>query len=149
MRPLQLVLIVLAASVAQTVFAHAELVGSNPANCAMLETAPGNVTLNFSEPVRLTALSVQKEGTAKQSLGPLSSEASQQFTVAAPGLGDGHYMVSWRALSEDTHVMTGELMFVVGAVGEHGAQMSCTANAGAGHAMHGAEEHHDDHAGAH
>lgn len=146
MRRMQFLLIVLAAGSAQTVFAHAELVASSPADCAMLTMAPDNVTLNFSEPVRLTALSVQKEGAAKQSLGPLPAETSQQFTVAAPALGNGHYMVSWRALSEDTHVMTGELMFVVGAAGEHGAQMNCAPHAENGHGMHGAAEDHDEHA---
>jgi copper transport protein len=138
MRLSQLTLIALAAGAAQTVFAHAELSGSTPTNCAMLEAAPANVTLNFSAPVRLTALSVQKDGAAKQSLGPLPAEALKQFVVAAPALEDGHYRVSWRALSEDTHIMTGEFMFAVGATGSHTQHMNCTADvdgheAGRGH----------------
>ena len=149
MRFLQLTVIVLAAGAAQTAFAHAELSASTPANCAMLESAPENVTLNFSEPVRLTALSVQKDGAAKQSLGPLPAEALEQFVVAAPALEDGHYMVSWRALSEDTHVMTGEFMFMVGAAGDHAQRMNCAADADSHEAGHAAEGDNAEHAGGH
>jgi copper transport protein len=128
MRLFQLTLIVLAAGAAQSAFAHAELSGSTPANCAMLESVPANLTLSFSEPVRLTALSVQKDGVARRSLGPLAAEASEEFVVAAPMLEDGHYTVSWRALSADTHVMTGEFMFSVGATDDHGQHVNCAAD---------------------
>ena len=147
MRLSQLSLIALAASAAQTVFADAELSASAPANCAMLKSAPENVTLNFSEPVRLTALSLQKDSAAKQSLGPLPTEALEEFVVAAPALEDGHYMVSWRALSEDTHVMTGEFMFMVGAAGDHAQHMNCTADADNHEAGH--TEGHAEHDGGH
>lgn len=149
MRLSQMTLIVLAAGAAQTVFAHAELSGSTPANCAMLEAAPENVTLNFSEPVRLTALSVQKDGAAKQSIGPLSAEALEQFVVAAPALEDGHYMVSWRALSQDTHVMSGEFMFAVGATGAHTQHTNCTADVDGHEAGHAAADDPAEHAGGH
>lgn len=148
MRLLQLTLIALAAGAAQTAFAHAELSESAPANCAMLESAPEDVILNFSEPVRLTALSVQQDGAAKQSLGPLPAEATEQFVVAAPALEDGHYMVSWRALSQDTHVMTGEFMFTVGASGGRAQHTNCTADAD-GHEAGQAAEGHADHADGH
>jgi copper transport protein len=150
MRSLQLILIVLAAGAAQTAFAHAELSAYAPSNCAVLQSAPENVMLKFSEPVRLTALSVQKDGAAKQSLGPLPTETSDQFVVTAPALENGHYMVSWRALSEDTHVMTGDFMFVVGAT-EHAPHMNCAADVHGHEGAHAAEAHGDhadeDHTG--
>jgi len=149
MRLSQLALIALAAGASQTAFAHAELSGSAPANCAMLESTPEDVTLNFSEPVRLTALSVQRGGAAKQSLGPLPAEALERFVVAAPALEDGHYMVSWRALSVDTHVMTGEFMFMVGAAGDQAQHMNCAADADSHRAGHAAEGDHGEHASGH
>ena len=107
----------LLAVVGQLAYAHTELSASVPADNAVLAAAPKEVMLHFSEPVRLTALSLQKQGQAKQSLGPLSADASEHFLVAAPTLSEGQYTVSWRALSEDAHVMTGEFAFTVGAGG--------------------------------
>ena len=120
-------------AVAQLAYAHTELSSSVPAADAVIATAPKEIMLHFSEPVRLTALSVQKQGEAKQSLGPLPRDASEHFMVAAPALGEGQYSVSWRALSEDTHVMTGEFAFTVGAEGAAPAQH--------------AEPQHDSHSG--
>lgn len=120
MRTSKLIFVALTALAAQAAIAHTELSESAPANHAMLEGAPEDVMLHFSEPVRLTALTVQKSGASKQSLGPLPGENSERFVVATPMLTDGHYTVSWRALSEDTHVISGEFMFMVGAAGEHG-----------------------------
>ena len=108
---------------AQTALAHTELSATVPADRAMIAEAPPEVQLTFSEPVRLTALTIQPEGAAKQSLGPLPPATTEKFTIALPALGDGHYVVSWRALSEDTHVMNGEFMFAVGANGSHDAHM--------------------------
>ena len=118
-------------------FAHTELSESIPGDQAVVATAPENITLKFSEAVRLTALTVQLDGAAKQSLGPLPAEAGAEFVVAAPGLSDGHYTVSWRALSADTHVMTGEFMFVIGA-GNHAEHSgpANTSNASGAHAAH-------------
>jgi len=117
---------------AQSALAHTELSATVPADSSMLAEAPKNVQLNFSEPVRLTALSIQPNSAAKQSLGPLPSATTEAFTIALPKLSDGHYVVTWRALSEDTHVMNGEFMFAVGVEGSHDA-----------HADHAATMQHD------
>ena len=122
------------------VLAHTELSTSVPENGATLEAAPENLQLTFSEPVRLTALSIQKDGERRQSLGPLPAETNAEFNVALPEtIADGHYVVAWRALSADTHVMTGEFMFAVGD-GAHTAHMN--------HAESSAGEHHAAPAGA-
>lgn len=100
-------------------YAHTELSSSMPADKATLETAPQHVMLHFSEPVRLTALSIQSTDGEQQDLGPLPSDMSANFSVAAPELAAGDYVVSWRSLSEDTHVMTGEFAFKVQASASH------------------------------
>ncbi|HEX7075308.1 MAG TPA: copper resistance CopC family protein [Hyphomicrobiaceae bacterium] len=94
-------------------YAHAELSGSMPADQAVLEAAPKELMLHFTEEVRLTTLSIRAPGGEKQDLGPLPASMGRDFTVAAPSLEAGDYVVSWRALSEDTHVMTGEFKFTV------------------------------------
>lgn len=115
MKMTRLMVSVAAVLVGQLAFAHAELTSSVPADGATLAAAPSEFVLRFTEPVRLTALAVQKMGGTKQDLDPLPSAANNAFTVASPTLADGRYTLTWRALSEDTHVMTGELVFAVGA----------------------------------
>jgi len=95
-------------------FAHVHLKQSTPAEGAVLQAAPSQIVLTFSEPALVTALSIQQTGKAKQSLGPLPNEAAQTLTVATPGLTAGSYVVTWRAVSPDKHVMSGTLHFRVG-----------------------------------
>lgn len=109
---------------APAALAHTELAGTVPADEAVVESAPEQIELEFSAAVRLTALTVQKTGGEKRSLGPLPGEMTAAFNVALPALDDGHYVVSWRALSEDTHVMTGEFMFAIGEGASHEEHMS-------------------------
>ena len=92
--------------------AHTQLASSIPANEAVVETAPEEVSLTFSEPVRLTAVSVESGGTS-HSLDVGSREAAKEFTIALPALTSGMHVVQWRALSEDTHVVTGEIHFTI------------------------------------
>lgn len=146
---MSMIMMTLAAGAAQPAFAHTELAGTVPADRAVIATAPEDLQLRFSEPVRLTALSVRKDGAAKQSLGPLPTETTGQFTVALPALDEGHYVVSWRALSEDTHVMSGEFMFVVGATGGHDEHMNHEAAHTGEHSGHMEQDRHDDHGAAH
>lgn len=144
------VLLAIATFAAGSALAHTELATTVPTNGAMLAEAPENVQLTFSEPVRLTALSIQKDGDRKQSLGPLPSETIEEFSVALPAtIADGHYVVTWRALSEDTHVMNGEFMFAVGAEGTHDAHMNHEDMPAVEHHAASAGERHDEHGGAH
>lgn len=104
--------------------AHTELSGSMPADDAVLAAAPKDLMLHFSEEVRLTTLSVQASGGEKQEIGALPTSTSKDFVIPAPALGAGDYVVSWRAMSEDTHVMTGEFKFTVQAENGTHAQHS-------------------------
>jgi copper transport protein len=117
-------------------FAHSELTASMPADKTSVDAAPKELMLHFSEPVRLTALAITKAGEAQREISTLPAERQKDFSIASPGLAKGQYTVSWRALSGDAHVMTGEFRFAVGepiadgasqearggAQGEHGAQ---------------------------
>jgi copper transport protein len=96
-------------------YAHSELASSTPADDANVATAPQEIELRFSEAVTLTMLSVASDGHEKRTLGPLPSKPSTAFKVPVAGLTDGHYSVTWRALSDDTHVMSGEFRFSIGA----------------------------------
>ena len=98
--------------------AHAELVASDPAEGAVLEAAPEQVTLTFSEPVRLKSQEVAVYDAAGD---PVAAEASASGTevridlTRAARLPDGTYVVSWNVLSDDGHPVAGALTFAVGA----------------------------------
>jgi methionine-rich copper-binding protein CopC len=121
---------------ATAAFAHSELTASVPADKASVAAAPKELTLNFSEPVRLTALAVSGADGPQKELGPLPAQSQKDFSIASPGLAQGEYTVSWRALSKDAHVMTGQFTFAVGQPAAAGASHEAH---GAGHAGHGAQ----------
>ena|SRR5579871_5519749 len=105
----------LAALVAGLALAHAHLEQTVPANGATLQAAPHEFRLRFAEPVRLTALSLQKEQGEAQKLPLPGSNALREFAFPAPALTAGHYQLIWRALSDDGHVMPGKLSFTIAA----------------------------------
>jgi methionine-rich copper-binding protein CopC len=100
---------------AVTAGAHAHLKKSSPADGAVITASPSNLVLNFSEAARLTALSIQKDSEPKKDLKPLPTTAAQQISVPLPPLTPGTYLVSWRAVSDDGHVMPGTLHFTLAA----------------------------------
>jgi copper transport protein len=110
-----LVLVVLGAAPAS---AHAELIGSDPAEGAVVETAPDTVTLTFNEPVRLTSQEIAVYDSAGEQVEATSGANGTEVTVGLSGAGDladGTYVVSWNVLSGDGHPISGALTFSVGA----------------------------------
>jgi methionine-rich copper-binding protein CopC len=98
-----------------TAGAHAHLQKASPADNSVITAAPSNLVLNFSETARLTVLSIQKDKEPKQDLKPLPTTAARQIAVPLPPLTPGTYSVSWRAVSDDGHVMPGSLHFTLAA----------------------------------
>ena len=95
--------------------AHTHLQKSSPTEGATLSSPPTEVVFQFSEPTRLTAATVQKEGD-QQSTALKATEKQPGQTVTVPvslSLGAGKYVVTWRALGPDNHVMSGKLHFSV------------------------------------
>jgi methionine-rich copper-binding protein CopC len=96
--------------------AHTELKQATPANGSVVKAAPEQIMLMFSEAATLTKLTIQKAGDkGAQKLGPLPKTPAEHFMVAAPKLGPGAYVVSYRALSDDNHVASGTVKFGVSA----------------------------------
>lgn len=94
--------------------AHTHLESSMPADKAVLEAAPSEVMLHFSEATRLTALTIQKEGEKEQmAISVLPKTASAAPKVPLDPLSPGKYIVNWRAVGSDNHVMNGALHFTV------------------------------------
>jgi methionine-rich copper-binding protein CopC len=96
-------------------FAHAHLVKALPADGSTLAVSPPKFVLRFAEPVKLTALSLQKDAEPVKKIGPLPTTAAAEISIPAPQLTPGKYILSWRGVSDDGHVMPGKLSFTVGA----------------------------------
>ena len=96
-----------------TVLGHTKLAASVPEDGAQIATA-NEIRLEFSAPVRLTAVKVQNRDGTEISLGDIPTETQEAFTVAVKeALGPGQYQVSWRSISGDSHVVNGEFRFTV------------------------------------
>lgn len=96
-------------------FAHAKLLRSDPAEGSTVQAAPTKFVLTFGEPAKLTTLTLQKGTEPAQKLGPLPTDAAAEISVPAPKLEPGKYVLAWRAVGDDSHVVPGKLTFTVGA----------------------------------
>jgi methionine-rich copper-binding protein CopC len=94
-------------------FAHTHLTKSVPANDSTVTVSPPKFVLTFAEPARLTALSIQKDSAPADKLAPLPATAAAEISVTAPQLAAGKYVLTWRAVSDDGHVMPGKISFTV------------------------------------
>lgn len=108
-RRLALSLLLATAATAQ---AHTHLESSAPADRSRV-AAPAAIELQFSEAAKLTALSLQKGKEAAKPLQPLPADAAKKLSVPTPGLTAGDYVVNWRVVSNDGHVMSGKFAFTV------------------------------------
>ena len=99
--------------VAAAAAAHTALQSSAPADGAALAESPQQIALTFSEPVRLTAVVVRAADGIEHAIEPLPGDRAEQFALPAPELVPGRYTVDWRALSADTHVVSGAIEFTV------------------------------------
>ncbi|KIZ37373.1 copper resistance protein [Rhodopseudomonas palustris] len=94
--------------------AHASLVASDPANEAVLTTAPATLTLRFNEAVEPLALRlIDARGTATPIVQIDRDGDNLVLTPPAP-LGEGVHLLSWRVISEDGHPVGGSLSFSIG-----------------------------------
>lgn len=114
MKPVSLLIAIAGVVVANVASAHAHLHMSAPANHSVVADAPKQISLQFNEPVQLTAVTIQKgDGTATK-LGPVSDTPAKDYTLAVPALDAGNYIVKWRAVSDDGHIMADKVLFTVG-----------------------------------
>jgi copper transport protein len=97
--------------------AHTHLVKAIPADGSTLAVSPARFVLTFAEPVKMTVLSLQKDAGPAKKLGPLPLTASAEISIPAPKLTAGRYVLTWRAVGDDGHVMPGKVSFTMGASG--------------------------------
>ncbi|MGW5986881.1 copper resistance CopC/CopD family protein [Streptomyces anulatus] len=105
--------------------AHAALTGSDPLDGAVVDTAPKEVTLSFSEAIAVGDDSIRvldpsgKRADTEAEPRDLSEGGTVRYGVALhSGLPDGTYTVAWQAISADSHPISGAFTFSIGAPSE-------------------------------
>ncbi|MEO8757768.1 MAG: copper chaperone PCu(A)C [Devosia sp.] len=96
-------------------FAHAGLISAVPADGSVLDAAPTDLILSFTEPVSPISFSLIGVGGNPVAL-PTGRIDDASVEVPLPtGLGKGSYLFSWRVTSEDGHPVNGTVGFAIGA----------------------------------
>ena len=97
--------------------AHAALVGSDPADGAIVPNPPSQITLTFSESVQLIPAKMQVLGPdgSRADRGDPSVAGKTVTIPLRPGGGRGTYLASYRVISADSHPVGGSLSYSVGA----------------------------------
>ncbi|MFJ4704433.1 copper resistance CopC/CopD family protein [Streptomyces anulatus] len=105
--------------------AHAALTGSDPQDGAVVDTAPKEVTLSFSEAIAVGDDSIRvldpsgKRADTEAEPRDLSEGSTVRYGVVLhSGLPDGTYTVAWQAISADSHPISGAFTFSIGAPSE-------------------------------
>jgi methionine-rich copper-binding protein CopC len=111
--------------------AHSPLSSSSPQDGESLDAPPLEIVMDFKSPAKLIKIELKKstskqgnsflgglfEGDAGESV-PLGKSflmsMNKRQIIPMPSLGEGDYVLSWRAIGEDGHVIKGELTFKVG-----------------------------------
>lgn len=113
-----------------TASAHAALTGSDPKDGAVVEVAPKDITLTFSEQIAMGDNSIRVLDPSSKRVDvaktrDLSDGGTVRYAVdLKPGLPDGTYTVAWQAVSTDSHPVSGAFTFSVGAPSKTTATVS-------------------------
>ncbi|MFD3614332.1 copper resistance protein CopC [Streptomyces sp. NPDC058676] len=98
--------------------AHAALTGSDPQQGVVVDKAPTQVSLTFSEQVSTSADSLRvldPKGKAVQRGKPSNVSGTTYAVQLLSGLPDGTYTVTYQVVSADSHPVSGAFTFSVGA----------------------------------
>lgn len=106
--------------IALAAHAHTPLVSSEPAAGATVSAPVQRLKLTFGGDVRLTAVTLTNTAAAKFAVEEPPATVAKQFDLAVRDrLDAGAYVVEWRAVGADTHVVSGEIRFEVAAAHSH------------------------------
>ena len=95
--------------------AHSPLTSVTPADGAQLTKAPQTIEMRFRDPSRLVRFALAGDGDGTDVVLGYDHLMvdSADHTVTLPPLTAGRYIASWRAMSEDGHVIKGRFAFTI------------------------------------
>jgi copper resistance protein C len=103
---------------ATAALAHAHLVRAVPAVGGTVHDAPSEVTLRFSEKLepKFSSVVVRDSAGKQVDKGEVTVDKADRTVihVSLPSLEPGVYKVEWKAVSADTHKVSGDFTFKVG-----------------------------------
>jgi methionine-rich copper-binding protein CopC len=107
-----------AALLAGAAFAHAMLDKAVPAVGGRVAASPPRVELVFTERLEPAFSSVQVLDASGHRVdrgdSTVDAKERRRMAVSLPALAPGRYKVTWRAVSVDTHVTSGDYVFDIG-----------------------------------
>ena len=113
-----LVAVVAALALPGAAWAHAALLRTVPVASATVNTPPRQVALTYDEAVepRFAIVSVTNAAGHQETSGPPVRSPTDPDTLLVPlkPIGEGWYLVYWRAISVDGHPVRGAFTFAVG-----------------------------------
>lgn len=97
-----------------SILAHTGLKSSSPANKAVLDKAPKELTLTFKGAARLMKVGLldTNQEAVKLEFKP-NAKTAKSFTVPLPELSVGKYKANWVMMGKDGHKMKGNFVFTV------------------------------------
>ncbi|GGQ74854.1 copper resistance CopC/CopD family protein [Streptomyces asoensis] len=107
--------------------AHAALTGSDPAQGVVVDKAPTQVSLTFSETVSLNDDSLRvldPKGTRVDTGKPSEVSGTTYAVQLHSGLPDGTYTVTYQVVSADSHPVAGAYTFSIGSPSETSVSVS-------------------------
>lgn len=94
--------------------ANIHLLKSTPADGSVTDTAPSAFVLEFSERVKLHDLYLKRDDEKRAtSIRNLPYAEATAFTVPAPSLTSGGYVLEWKVFTDDSKALTGSIRFTV------------------------------------
>jgi len=98
-------------------WAHAGLLGAEPADESLVETSPAELVMKFSEKIepQFSQVSITDASGQRVDAGVITPDAEHSGWVHVPLAHPAHGRceVLWRAVSVDTHVTKGNMAFTV------------------------------------
>jgi copper resistance protein C len=99
-----------------TAAAHTALTTSVPAAGGEVQAPVAEIALEFNGAVRLTAVIVTDADGTRHAVAAAPLDQAARFMLEVPEpLPAGRYVLSWRAVGADTHIVSGDIPFTVAA----------------------------------
>lgn len=95
-------------------FAHTSIVSSNIEDGSQIEAAPASFDFSFGADIGLARMELETlDGASIEIAFDRPRDMGKSFSVPLPKLEPGSYVLKWRAVARDGHVMKGEVDFTI------------------------------------